>query len=160
MNLVFLQLGSNIGDRELVFEKTKNLIEQKIGTITKQSSIYETQSWGFFTYNLFLNQVLLVETEIEPDKLLKIVLNIETLLGRVRKSDKYESRIIDIDILFYNNFIVNTEKLNIPHPLIQDRLFVLKPLNEIARDFVHPVLNKTIKELLIECDDKLEINKY
>jgi len=160
MNFVFLQLGSNIGDRVLMFDKAKNLIKQKIGAIIKQSSIYETQPWGFNTDDLFLNQVLLVETKIQPDELLEIILNIEVALGRVRKSDKYESRLIDIDILFYDNSIINNEKLIIPHPLIQDRLFVLEPLNEIARDFVHPVLKKTINELLLKCDDKLKIKKY
>ena len=160
MNFVFLQLGSNIGDRVLMFDKAKNLIKQKIGAIIKQSSIYETQPWGFNTDDLFLNQVLLVETKIQPDELLEIILNIEVALGRVRKSDKYESRLIDIDILFYDNLIINNEKLIIPHPLIQDRLFVLEPLNEITRDFVHPVLKKTINELLLKCDDKLKIKKY
>ncbi|MCD6113404.1 MAG: 2-amino-4-hydroxy-6-hydroxymethyldihydropteridine diphosphokinase [Bacteroidales bacterium] len=160
MNFVFLQLGSNIGDRVLMFDKAKNLIKQKIGAIIKQSSIYETQPWGFNTDDLFLNQVLLVETKIQPDELLEIILNIEVALGRVRKSDKYESRLIDIDILFYDNLIINNEKLIIPHPLIQDRLFVLEPLNEIASDFVHPVLKKTINELLLKCDDKLKIKKY
>lgn len=160
MSLVFLQLGSNIGERDLVLDKAKKNIEKKIGTITKESTIYETQPWGFNTENLFLNQVIAVETKIEPHELLEIVLKIETLLGRTRKSDKYESRIIDIDILFYDDKIINTEKLIIPHPLIQQRLFVLQPLNEIAGDFFHPVLKTTINKLLLNCEDKLEIKKY
>jgi len=131
-----------------------------VGTVLKPSSIYETEPWGFTNKNNFLNQVLLVETSLNPYELLKVLKAIETKLGRIRKTQRYSPRCIDIDILFYNDEVYFSDDLVIPHPRLHDRMFTLVPLNEIAPDYLHPILKKTIRELVILCNDKLMVKKY
>jgi 2-amino-4-hydroxy-6-hydroxymethyldihydropteridine diphosphokinase len=136
----------------------RKLIEQKAGSIGKLSAIYETAPWGNTEQPAFYNQALQIYTPQSPQILLNNLLQIENELGRVR-TEKYGARTIDIDILFFNNEIINTPSLTVPHRLMTERMFVLAPLNEIAADVVHPVLNKTISELLNACEDVLEVKR-
>ncbi|MBS1765687.1 MAG: 2-amino-4-hydroxy-6-hydroxymethyldihydropteridine diphosphokinase [Bacteroidetes bacterium] len=131
-------------------------ISRDIGMVQKISSIYETAAWGNTLQAPFLNQAIIVDTEYSADELLKKILQIESTMGRVR-TERWEPRIIDIDILFYGNEIVRTDQLTIPHPEIENRRFVLEPLNEMIPEFIHPILNKTIKQLLSQCSDTLTV---
>lgn len=155
----FLSLGTNLGDREDNLRKAVDNINKAAGEITSSSGIYETEPWGFKNDNLFYNMVIEVITGLKPVDLLKQLLQIQVRMGRVRESEKYSSRLIDIDILLYENEIVNKPYLKIPHPLIQDRKFVLVPLCEIAPGMIHPVLKKTFAELLEECKDVSAVTK-
>ncbi|MBU0697420.1 MAG: 2-amino-4-hydroxy-6-hydroxymethyldihydropteridine diphosphokinase [Bacteroidetes bacterium] len=158
MSRVFLSIGGNLGDRFENFNLTLANISEHIGIIKKQSSIYETKAWGKENQPDYLNMVLEVETIFLPEKLLKMTQQIEINLGRVRY-EKWDARTIDIDILFYDNEIVNLDYLKIPHPLINIRKFVLLPMLEIAADFIHPVLNQSIKNMYLSCTDDLAVNK-
>jgi len=157
MNRCFLLLGGNLGDKEQNLHQANVLIEQQIGSTPKKSSIFITAAWGNKEQPEFYNQAILVETELSAGDLLKSTLKIEEQIGRTRTNDKWQERIIDIDILFYNNDLIDLPELKIPHPFLQERKFVLVPMNEIASDYVHPVLKKTIASLLIECKDPLEV---
>ena len=159
MKKVFLGLGTNMGDRAENLSKAVKCIEIDIGSVLKTSSIFETEPWGFHSEEQFLNMVVKVETELTPPGLMEKILSIETLLGRKREEKQYVSRIIDIDILLYEDQIIDAENLKIPHPLLHERKFVLEPLCEIEADMVHPVLGKNIRDLLTDCKDKSEITK-
>jgi 2-amino-4-hydroxy-6-hydroxymethyldihydropteridine diphosphokinase len=156
---VILGLGSNLGDRESYLNNAIGLIGKTIGFISEQSGIYETEPWGFQSEDNFLNMVLKVHTELKPFELLKKIQVIEDKLGRVRNNKQYASRTIDIDILFYANQVINKPGLAIPHPLIQDRRFVLVPLCDIAPKMIHPVLSKTFEDLLRICRDERIVRK-
>jgi len=158
MNKAYLLTGGNMGNRAETLENANLLISQHCGRITALSSLYETAAWGNTNQASFLNQALEIETDLEPRGLLRQLLKIETRIGRIRK-EKYGPRIIDVDILFYNQEIHNYPSLKLPHPEIENRRFVLVPLTEIAAGFVHPVLKKTIAELLDECPDTLDVSK-
>ena len=147
MATVFIGIGSNLGDRRLNLEQSVGSIALKAGSVIMQSGIYETEPWGFSSDSSFLNMVIKVETGLEPEELLFQLLDIEKEMGRVRTGKGYRSRVIDLDILLYDDLVINSGELVIPHPLLHKRMFVLEPLCEIAPDFVHPVLNKTIAEL-------------
>ena len=147
-----------MGDREIVLEKARKLIDEKCGKLKSFSSVYETAAWGQTDQPMFLNQALEITTPLKPMQLLQHILEIEKQLGRTRK-EKYGPRNIDIDILFYNDEVHNYPLLIIPHPALQYRRFVLKPMNEIASNYVHPVLKRTIAELLEECTDDLPVKK-
>ena len=159
MNTVYIQLGSNIGERESFIAKSMEQIEENIGEIITESSIFETTPWENENQNNFLNSVIKIKTTFDAFKVLKKSQEIENNLGRVRE-EKWGKRTIDIDILFYNNEIINTTKLNIPHPLIQKRKFVLVPLSEIAPNYIHPILKKNISTLLSECKDNQKVLDY
>ncbi len=158
MNNVFLLLGSNLGQRELLLQKAINKIAANIGEITQQSSIYETQSWGRENEPDYLNQVITAETEMPANTVLTQILDIELQLGR-KRFEKWGSRLIDIDILFFNSDVIEQHNLTIPHPQLHNRRFTLEPLAEIAPNFIHPVLNKTIVALKNELNDNLVVKK-
>jgi len=158
MQTCYILLGSNLGDRVRNLQAAREQINSRIAQIIKVSSLYQSESWGFETTDIFLNQVIEAKTDLDPDTLLDQLLNLETLLGRKRHGHGfYTSRLIDLDILFYENLIISKNGLVIPHPLLHKRRFVLTPLGEIAPDWVHPVFNKNINELLQECDDRLKV---
>ena len=153
-------LGSNLGDRKDIFRKSAEMIEERIGIIQKKSSLYESEPWGFESSSGFLNQVLVVQTAMDPWEILNQIKQIESFLGRKRShTGKYISRTIDIDILFYDKEVYQTQDLTIPHPLLQERRFTLLPLEEIAPEYVHPGFNKNIRELLEDCPDHSTVNK-
>jgi len=158
MNKAYLLTGGNMGDREAALKKARNYIRQYCGTVSARSSIYETAAWGNTEQAPFLNQALEIQTNLEPSRLLDQLLKIESMIGRIRK-EKYGPRTIDIDILFYDDQIHNDTFLKLPHPEIQNRRFVLVPLAEIAPEFIHPVFQKTIAELLAACRDPLTVSK-
>lgn len=156
MHQVYLLLGVNLGDRFLQMETALKEIELQIGRVIKSSSLYETAAWGVEDVPDYLNQVVLVDSSLEPLLVLKKIKKIEEKLGRTRNV-KWESRLIDIDILYYDRLIMDTDKLTIPHPYLHFRKFTLVPLLEIDNDFLHPVLNKNHEELLLELNDHLEV---
>jgi len=158
MNDVFLLLGSNLGDRQAYLQRAIVHIEADIAPVVEKSSVYETQSWGKTDEPDYLNQVIRLKTELTPQILLQKILNIETILGR-KRIEKWGSRIIDIDILFYDSIIVTEPGLTIPHPELHNRKFTLMPLSEIAPDFVHPIFMKNISQLKNELKDNLIIKK-
>jgi 2-amino-4-hydroxy-6-hydroxymethyldihydropteridine diphosphokinase len=160
MKKVFLGIGTNLGNKESNLEQAVARIEEYIGPVINSSSIYETEPWGFEAKDEFLNIVVKVETDQTPSGTLEKILMIESLMGRVRGQKRYSSRLIDIDILLYEDMIVEEESLKIPHPLLQQRKFVLVPLCEIASEIIHPVLKKSIAELLELCEDRGEVKKY
>jgi 2-amino-4-hydroxy-6-hydroxymethyldihydropteridine diphosphokinase len=147
MSVVYLSLGSNIGDREDNLKKAVDKIKQNKIRIIKESRIYETKPYGIKEQRDFLNLALKIETTYTPQKLIKILLDIEKEMGRVRDI-KWGPRIIDIDILFYDSLTINDENLKIPHPDLHNRLFVLEPLSEIAPDFIHPIYKRGVLDLL------------
>ncbi|WP_028298065.1 2-amino-4-hydroxy-6-hydroxymethyldihydropteridine diphosphokinase [Olivibacter sitiensis] len=158
MHQVFLLLGANLGDRCATLEKARTAIDNEVGTIIKKSYLYETQAWGTQGEEQpsYLNQVLELTTLLGPEQLLETTMHIEDKLGRTRKK-KWESRLIDIDILFYDDLMMQSDTLTIPHPLLHKRKFTLMPLVEIAPDLVHPKFRKNITQLLCLLDDDLEV---
>lgn len=156
-NLVYIALGSNKGNKFKNLQDALLSIHEQIGTIKAISKIYQTPAVGF-EGDTFLNACVGVETYIRPKTVLKLLLQIESQQGRIRSSTEgYESRTIDLDILFYNDEIIDTKSLQVPHPETHKRQFVLQPLKDIAANFKHPVLNKTISELEQECEIDSEI---
>jgi 2-amino-4-hydroxy-6-hydroxymethyldihydropteridine diphosphokinase len=159
MNKAYLLTGGNIGDRESMLNQARQLLKEYCGQITAQSSLYETAAWGHTSQPAFLNQALELSTPLNAKQLIRKILKLEKMMGRERKQ-KYGPRIIDIDILLFNNETLDISFLKIPHPELQNRRFALLPLSEIAPGIIHPVLNKTISELLNKCSDKLPVKKY
>lgn len=153
-------LGGNSGDRAEYIRQATDLLIQRTGTLATASSLYETAPWGFESDEPFLNQVLQIETDLCPEAFLQQALAIEEALGRKRQPEvRYASRTIDIDLLFCDTEIIRTQTLTVPHPRIAERRFVLVPLNEIMPGFVHPLLRKSVSQLLAECNDPLPVKK-
>ena len=157
---VYLILGSNLGDRMKNLQIATELISENVGKIINKSSVYETEPWGFNHRLNFLNQVLKVITALNPEEVLEVIIKIEKLSGRKRNNNKYSARVIDIDILFYNNNVIKSDKLIIPHPKIQERMFVLVPMAELQPDFIHPELLVSISQLKNECRDTKWVREY
>lgn len=157
MNTAYLILGGNKGKPIESIEKANLLINSKVGAITKKSNIFVTKAWGNTQQPDFLNQAIAINCELSPTKLLTELLSIEQELGRTRTTEKWEERTIDIDILFFNKEVINLPNLKIPHPYLHERKFVLVPLNELCPEFLHPTLNRTVKDLLTLCKDELDV---
>lgn len=157
---VYFLLGGNLGDRIVFLQKSQQLLRQEFGQPVLVSSIYETEPWGFDHEQSFLNQVIVCKTNLKPLEVLNKAQAIEEQLGRVRKKNRYSERTIDIDILFYDRLVIETDRLQIPHPRIRERMFVLAPLLEIAPEFVHPVIKKSVKELKKECLDESRVSIF
>jgi 2-amino-4-hydroxy-6-hydroxymethyldihydropteridine diphosphokinase len=160
MNIAYLSIGSNLGNREENIVNAITKIEEFVGEILSVSSVYETEPWGFDTHDKFLNIILKVDTDLSPEGLLGRVYMIEKSMGRERSFSRYSSRNIDVDIIFFNNEIIDEDGLVIPHPLMYKRRFVLVPLNEISPDMVHPVLKQSVASLLRKCDDVCNVILY
>jgi 2-amino-4-hydroxy-6-hydroxymethyldihydropteridine diphosphokinase len=154
---IYLLLGTNIGARKNNLLEARHQINTRAGKIIRESNIYETAPWGAPDQPSFFNQVIQIESKLAPEPLLNELLYIENNMGRVRQL-KWEPRIIDIDILFYHQEVIQTTVLTIPHPHLQERKFTLIPLDELAPSLFHPVLRKSIKELLEMCPDKLTVS--
>ena len=159
MNTVYLLLGSNIGNSKTSLAKAITQIEKQIGTITRLSSLYTTAAWGNTRQPDFLNRVIIVKTALSALQTMQTILVIEEEMGRIR-TVKNAPRIIDIDILFFNKEIIELEQLSIPHPQIQNRRFVLVPLNQLSPNLMHPVLKSSVHQLLLHCPDRLNVKKF
>ena len=159
MNTVYLQLGSNIGERDQLISKAVDTIHERIGSVNVRSQVYESTPWRVDGQANYLNQIIEVKTLFSAKETLALILKIETELGRVRL-EKWGERLIDIDIIFFNNDIIETSILCIPHKHMHERNFVLAPLSEIAPNFIHPKYNKTVMELFNESKDTEKIVKY
>lgn len=159
-NVVFLSLGGNMGHREALLRRAVTAISEKCGRVIACSSLYETAPWGSDSRNPFLNLVIKLNSLLAPEALLAAIGAIETELGRERGEDKNADRTIDLDILLYNDLVINTDLLELPHPRMHLRNFVLVPLAEIAPEEVHPVLRQNIATILKNCSDALEVQHF
>jgi 2-amino-4-hydroxy-6-hydroxymethyldihydropteridine diphosphokinase len=153
---VFLSLGSNMGNRLKYLTDATDIIEKRIGLVTKKSSVYESEPWGNKNQNAFYNQIISIHTSLDAKILLKTILNIEVELGR-KRTEHWGPREIDVDILFYNSQIINDKDLVVPHPEIANRMFVLMPMTELAPDFIHPIIKKSIRDLMRTCSDRSNV---
>lgn len=161
-SIAYLSIGTNLGDRPDNIKRAIELLTSEVGVVIKKSRIYVTEPHGFLSDSDFLNLCISIKTSLPPKSLLNKLKHIEVEIGRTKKSKEgvYESRVIDLDIILYGNKILDSDDLRIPHPRYTERLFVLKPLNEIASNTNDPIFDKTIKQLLVECIDQSTINFY
>ena len=159
MDGIYLLLGTNLGDKFLNLQRSKTGVEELMGPIIKQSSIYKTAAWGIENQDPFLNQVIKIQSKLSPEQILDKIIIVERSMGRVREG-KWKERIIDVDLLYYYDQIIQTQQLQVPHRELQNRKFTLAPLVEIAASEIHPVFQKTQKELYELCEDKLEVELF
>lgn len=155
---VVLLLGGNMGDRLYYLATAAVLLEKQLGPVVQRSAIYQTAAWGKKDQADFYNQVIICETEKSVAELMPLILAIEAQLGR-KRSAKWDERTIDIDVLLIGDLIISTADLEVPHPRMQERRFVLMPLAQLLPDFLHPVLEKSIKDLLLSCPDLLPVKQ-
>ncbi|HPT13237.1 MAG TPA: 2-amino-4-hydroxy-6-hydroxymethyldihydropteridine diphosphokinase [Bacteroidales bacterium] len=160
MVITYISTGSNVGDRFAAISRAREALNSKAGIVTMHSSVYETEPWGFNSETSFLNQVLILQTSLSPARLMNTILDLEKEMGRRRSHLRYEPRVIDIDILLYGKDVYNTHHLQIPHPRMNQRKFVLIPLAEIAPDLVHPVLKLKISEILQNVEDNNSVSLW
>ena len=160
MNDLYIQLGSNLGDRALTIAKAIELITSACGPVIKESACYETAPWGLANQGMFLNKVIMLQSSTKPFDIIDKLLSIEHILGRKRNGIPNEARVIDIDILFYGDTVIASDILTIPHPRAHLRRFVLIPMNEIAPELIHPVSGLSINSLLESCPDNLDVSIY
>ena len=158
LNTIYILLGANLNSPLKQLESACNLLNEKLGKIISLSSIYESEAWGIEDQPIFFNQVITLETHHNAYDSLLICQEIENNLGRIREK-KWGARVIDIDILYYNNEIIDTETLQIPHPYLHLRNFTLIPLVEIAPDYIHPLFHSTNKQLMLDSKDNLKVIK-
>ena len=156
---VYMCIGGNLGEREANLEEAHDFIAFNIGDVTATSAIYESEPWGMTDVPNFLNQVVQIQTELSNDELLTEIAELEDFFGRERSTEGYVSREMDIDVLFIGEEIIDSESLRVPHPRLTERRFVLEPLAEIAPDFVHPEMKKSVRELLASCTDKGQVTR-
>ena len=158
MSTAYLLIGGNLGNRPAYLQQAIELIEQSCGNIVHSSAIYETAAWGITEQPSFYNQAIALTTRLAPDELMRQLLHIEETMGR-KRTVKMGPRIIDLDILLIDSLIISSSLLTLPHPALPARRFALLPLSEIAPAIIHPVLHKTILELLEDCTDELDVQK-
>ena len=157
-NKVYLLLGTNLGDRSKNLLVARDLLQITVGKIVQRSFTYETAAWGKTDQPNFLNEVVELSTLLTPQELLSGIHAIEEGMGRHREV-KWGPRVIDIDVLFYSDCIIETETLVVPHPALHLRRFTLAPLADVAHDFIHPVFQKTVAQLFSQCDDPLPVTR-
>lgn len=153
-NTIYLSMGSNLGDKRMHLTRAQDAIGQQVGDLLKASRIYQSEAWGYSSAHSFYNCSLSVQTLLEPLALLDALMSIEKSQGRIRIEGAYTDRVIDIDLLFYGDTIMEHPRLSLPHPAMGKRRFVLEPLAEIAPDLVHPLSGLTIMDMLEHCPDK------
>ena len=156
----YLLLGGNVGDRVSYLRSGVDLLRCNAGCIVSLSTVYESEPWGFDDPCRFLNQAVVLETNLSPHVLLECIQQIEQMLGRLRTHDGYHARTIDIDILLYGARVINTPELVIPHPRMAERMFVLKPMADLAPDLEHPVLHQSMTHLKEQCADRKQVRTY
>lgn len=161
MERCYILFGSNMGDKDRLFADACLLINNRCGRVMEVSAAYESEPWGFEADEWFLNRVIALDTELDPEMMMQRLLEIEAEFGRVRHPEQegYASRPIDLDILYFGERVIHSEHLTVPHPRLHLRRFALMPMCELAPDLVHPVLQKTQRELLEECPDTLEVKE-
>lgn len=156
---VWISLGSNLGERSVQLSRAREHMMLSCGKILQASGTYESHPRGFTSAHMFFNQCILLETRFSPAALLRDLLGIEREMGRTRQGGSYSDRPIDLDILFFDDLIIHTEDLQVPHPRMADRKFVLQPLCEIAADKADPLTGLTVSELLAKCNDSSHVEK-
>lgn len=158
MAIAFLHLGSNQGKPLQNLSESIQQIQNRLGSILVKSAVYKTEAWGLENQPDFHNQALKIETALDPNELLSTIKEIELDMGR-SKSIRWGARIIDIDIILFEDYIIQQKNLEIPHRMLDKRNFVLVPLNEIASDYIHPILEKSIEELMVQCEDSKKVTR-